>query len=48
MREKKKVRDFPRNEYAYSREIEGGKNEGEEKGEDLLRIKACEALKDLG
>ena len=27
MREKKKVRNFPRNENAYFREIEGGKNE---------------------
>ena len=27
LREKKKVRNFPRNEYARLREIEGGKNE---------------------
>ena len=27
LREKKKVRNFPRNEYAYYREIKGGKNE---------------------
>ena len=28
LREKKKVRNFPRNENAYFREIEGGKNKG--------------------
>ena len=27
LRDKKKVRNFPRNEYAYLRETEGGKNE---------------------